>query len=179
MANILVLCTANQCRSPLAAAMLRRTIAERGLEHKVKSAGLLHGGEPSPEQIVEVAHRHDLDLSAHRSTQATVELLEGADLVLGMTRHHVRDVAVMEPTVWPVAFTMNEWVRRSERVGGKPAGVSVEDWCAMLHEGRTTTEMLAASASDDIVDPMGGTFDDFLLLGTTLAVVVEQVADNL
>lgn len=179
MANILVLCTANQCRSPLAAAMLRRRVAELGLPHRIKSAGLLHGGEPSPEQIIEVGHRYGLDLEAHRSVQVSPELLEHADLVLGMTRNHVRDVAVMSPAVWPRVFTMREFARRSARLGSKPSDVSVPEWCDVIHEGRTAAELLASNLGDDIFDPMGGTFDDFLELGTTLEVTIEEVVANL
>ena len=179
MANILVLCTANQCRSPLAAAMLHRRVAQRGLNHRVKSAGLLRGGERSPERIIEVARLHGFDLTEHRSEQVTTRLLDGADLVLGMTRHHVRDVAVMEPSVWPHAFTITEFVRRSARAGQKPFDVDVASWCQTIHHGRTTSDVLAASASDDIDDPMGGTFDDFVHLGDVLDSVMDEVAANL
>jgi protein-tyrosine phosphatase len=179
MANILVVCTANQCRSPLAAAMLHRRVAQRGLAHKVKSAGLLRGGERSPGQIIEVARLHGFDLSEHRSDQVTTRLLDGADLVLGMTRHHIRDVAVMEPSVWPHAFTMTEFVRRSERAGQKPAAVDVASWCRAIHEGRTTSDLLAAPSTDDIQDPMGGTMDDFMQLGSILEDIVEEIVVNL
>ena len=179
MANLLVVCTANQCRSPLAAAMLHRRVSERGLNHRIKSAGLLRGGERSPEQIIEVARLHGFDLSEHRSEQVTTRLLDGADLVLGMTRHHVRDVAVMEPSVWPHAFTMTEFVRRSERAGQKPAAVDVAEWCQAIHEGRTTSDLLAAPPTDDIQDPMGGTSDDFIRLGAILEETVEEIVANL
>lgn len=126
-----------------------------------------------------MARLHGFDLSEHQSEQVTTRLLDGADLVLGMTRHHVRDVAVMEPSVWPHAFTITEFVRRSEGAGQKPAAVDVTSWCQTIHEGRTTSDLLAASASDDIDDPMGGTFDDFAHLGEVLASVIDEVAANL
>jgi protein-tyrosine phosphatase len=179
VSNILVVCTANQCRSPLAAAMLRRSVAARGLEHTVLSGGIIEGGEPSPEMLVEVGLLHDIDLRAHRSRQLTPELLAGADLVLCMTRLHVRDVSVMNPVAWPVTFTMLEFIRRSEELGAGLAALPLADRVAMAHGDRTPGGLLAAGRGEDIPDPMGKGFDAFVTLGETLATEVEAVADLL
>ena len=37
--DILILCTGNTCRSPMAEALLRATLADRGIEARVSSAG--------------------------------------------------------------------------------------------------------------------------------------------
>ncbi len=89
--NILFVCTGNTCRSPLAEAVARRELAERNWQHvAVASAGIAAdvGWEASRGALT--AGRHQgLDLSAHRSQPLTPELLDWADLILGMEPGHV------------------------------------------------------------------------------------------
>jgi protein-tyrosine-phosphatase len=90
MTQILLVCTGNTCRSPLAEAMLRRKLAERGVDGvTVESAGTgAWDGAPASEGAYLVALEHGLDLSAHRARLLTRELVGNVDLVLTMARHH-------------------------------------------------------------------------------------------
>lgn len=57
---------------------------------EVASAGTAAwDGAPASEGAYLVALEHHLDLSAHRARQLTADLVAGADLVLGMSAHHV------------------------------------------------------------------------------------------
>lgn len=95
--RLLFVCTGNICRSPLAAAIARRLLDERGRpEVEVASAGTAAwDGAPASEGAYLVALEHDLDLSAHRARQLTADLVAGADLVLGMSPHHVERAAAL------------------------------------------------------------------------------------
>jgi protein-tyrosine-phosphatase len=88
--QILLVCTGNICRSPLAAALLQRALAERGIEGiGVCSAGTgAWDGAPVSEGAYLVGLERGLDLSGHRARLLTRELVEAADLVLTMARHH-------------------------------------------------------------------------------------------
>ncbi|HYK83126.1 MAG TPA: low molecular weight protein arginine phosphatase [Gemmatimonadales bacterium] len=88
--QILLVCTGNICRSPLAAALLQRALAARGIERiDVSSAGTgAWDGAPVSEGAYLVGLERGLDLSAHRARLLTRELVEAADLVLTMARHH-------------------------------------------------------------------------------------------
>ncbi len=88
--KILLVCTGNICRSPLAAALLQRALTERGVEGMdVSSAGTgAWDGAPVSEGAYLVGLERGLDLSAHRARLLTRELIEEADLVLTMARHH-------------------------------------------------------------------------------------------
>jgi len=92
--NLLFVCTGNTCRSPLAEALSRRRIAERGWTHvQVESAGIAAAaGSPASQGALVVAHEHDLDMSNHVSRQLTPELVEWADLILAMSPSHVMTV---------------------------------------------------------------------------------------
>lgn len=88
--RILLVCTGNICRSPLAAALLERALAERSITGiSVSSAGTgAWDGAPVSEGAYLVALERGLDLSSHRARLLTRELVEGADLILTMARHH-------------------------------------------------------------------------------------------
>lgn len=88
--QVLLVCTGNICRSPLAEALLQRALAERGLDAiAVTSAGTgAWDGAPASEGAYLVALERGLDLSGHRARLLTRELVERSDLVLTMARHH-------------------------------------------------------------------------------------------
>src|SRR5438034_8924052 len=87
--HVLFVCTGNICRSPLAASLLERALKERGLEVAVTSAGTgAWDGAPASEGAYLVGLERGLDLSGHRARLLTRELVDGADLILTMARHH-------------------------------------------------------------------------------------------
>src|SRR5437879_4265595 len=87
--HVLFVCTGNICRSPLAASLLERALKERGLEVTVTSAGTgAWDGAPASEGAYLVGLERGLDLSGHRARLLTRELVERADLILTMARHH-------------------------------------------------------------------------------------------
>ena len=95
--KVLVVCTGNVCRSPMAAAILRRRLAERGATGvEVTSAGTAPwDGAPASEGSYLISLEHGLDLSDHRARQLTTDMVAGADLVLGMSPHHVERVETL------------------------------------------------------------------------------------
>jgi protein-tyrosine phosphatase len=97
---VVFVCTGNTCRSPLAAALCRKRLAERlGCAEEdlprhgftVLSAGLAAlPGAPAAAEACEVATEYGADLAAHRGQPLTVELVAQADYLIAMTRGHVQ-----------------------------------------------------------------------------------------
>src|SRR5207248_5869494 len=89
--RILFVCTGNICRSPLAAALLQRALAQRGIDGlEVASAGTgAWDGAPVSEGAYLVMLERGYDLSAHRARLLTRELVDEADLILTMARSHL------------------------------------------------------------------------------------------
>lgn len=90
MTHVLFVCTGNICRSPLAAALLEAAVEVRKIEGvTVSSAGTgAWDGAPASEGAYLVALEHGLDLSSHRARLLTRDLVQRADLILTMARHH-------------------------------------------------------------------------------------------
>jgi protein-tyrosine phosphatase len=106
---VLVVCTGNTCRSPMAEVLLKKHLAEKfncsidELENRgviVMSAGIaaMAGGRAAAEAVTAMKER-GLDLTRHESQPLTERLVRYADLVLGMTRGHREAIL----TQWPEA----------------------------------------------------------------------------
>ena len=91
MPNILIICTANICRSPIAEILLKDQLAKAGLgrEWTVGSAGTwAKDGNQVPRLSKQLMKLIGHDISRHRSRIVTSDLLQSADLVLTMEINH-------------------------------------------------------------------------------------------
>jgi protein-tyrosine-phosphatase len=139
MKTILLVCTGNICRSPLAAALLQRALSQRGVEGvDVASAGTgAWDGAPVSEGAYLVGLERGLDLSGHRARLLTRELVEGADLILTMARHHRARVDELGGGAEQRVFVLGEYAGREgeEAEVSDPFGGDLDvyrDTCAEL-----------------------------------------------
>jgi protein-tyrosine phosphatase len=174
--EILVLCTANTCRSPMAQALLRRRLAGRGVAALVHSAGIVGRGDPPPREAAAAMAAYGIDTAAHCSRQVSAADLASADLVLAMARLNIRHAVVTLPQVWPRVFTLKELVRRGAAIGPRPPGEAVADWLSRAHRARERGSLLGDCLDDDVPDPVGGPWHGYLdtavLLDTLVADLV-------
>jgi protein-tyrosine phosphatase len=159
--GVLFVCTGNQCRSPIAEAWLRRQLSHLDRAFSVASAGFVSEGQPAPPEVLDAMRAVGLDLSYHRSRLVTPVLVEGADLVVGMTRQHVIDLAVLTPGAWDRCFTCADLLRRAEPAGPRRPSESVRQWARRVSGDRTRTSLVALPVSEDVPDPMGGRPRDY------------------
>lgn len=91
MPVILFICTANQFRSPIAAAYFSRKIVNARVsgEWKVGSAGTwAEEGLPAHPLALEAARAAGLDLSRHRTREVNDKIINAADLIVCMQKNH-------------------------------------------------------------------------------------------
>jgi protein-tyrosine phosphatase len=174
--SILVLCTANICRSVIAQAMLAARLAAQGTRADVASAGLLADGHRPPQEVTEVLADRGLDVSGHRSHRLTAADLAAADLVIGLAREHVREAVVLLPGVWPRAFTLRELVRRGGEAGPRAPGEPLAGWLAVAAAGRDRRGLLGRDPADDVADPYGGPLSGYQATAQLLDELTAELA---
>lgn len=85
---LLTICSGNTCRSPLAAAILKKRIKELGknAQYRVESAGLWSTpGEPVSELAAAAAEEQGMNIAAHQASCVTPEQLHQAERIFVMT----------------------------------------------------------------------------------------------
>lgn len=153
--NLLFVCTAGRCRSPIAAAIFEEYLKQADSPVSVGSVGLRYTGEPTPSVGISLLDEFGVKLQSNRSTELTRELADEADLILGMTREHVRDIVDLSPDAWPKTFTMKDFARRAEHASPRRKHQRVDDWLAILGENRSPYDLFSAKSDDDLFDPFG------------------------
>jgi len=89
--NILFVCTGNTCRSPMAEGITRALAVEKHKDVTTVSAGLFAA------------------YSNHESRPLTMELVNAADLILGMTKDHKSVLLRQFPFEEGKIKTISEW----------------------------------------------------------------------
>lgn len=87
MFSVVFVCAGNTCRSPMAAAVARRLAGDAQVEIRFESAGIAAmDGQSASNHAAFVVHDRGGDLTPHRSRFLDDSIVEGADLLLTMTR---------------------------------------------------------------------------------------------
>jgi protein-tyrosine phosphatase len=174
--RVLVVCTANVCRSPVAERLLQREWESRGQSVVVRSAGSRGGLNDVHRYTRDAAGFAHIDLSDHRSRRITPEIVaeEGADLVIGMTREHLRVALELDPECWPRAFTMRELARRSEALPDPPA--DWDAWIAACGQDRDRGLLHVPDLIDDLPDPYGSPAGAHILMVQEVSILARTIA---
>lgn len=131
MRRILFVCTGNICRSPLAEAVLKRKLAERGVgdRFEIDSAGTVddHLGQRSDPRMRRTASAHGVEID-HRARLVRRDELAGTDLVVGMDDRHVGVVGTMVGGLAVEIRKMREYDPAAISSGGERAPDVPDPW---------------------------------------------------
>jgi protein-tyrosine phosphatase len=134
--------------------LLRAHLDAVGVRARVSSAGTMSWGGHATDHAIAVMHELGIDLRDHESRQLTAEMVESADLVLGMTRDHVERVAALVPDAIDRTFLASELIRLSGGVEARSEEEAVRSWAARA--ARTRPRAFAVGRPDDeVADPVG------------------------
>ncbi|NLS45687.1 MAG: low molecular weight protein arginine phosphatase [Firmicutes bacterium] len=130
--TIILVCTGNTCRSPMAEAMLKQALEEvigdQAKDIKVGSAGVAaFHGDPASHYAKTVMEKRGLDISNHRAQHVSPGLLSDADLVLTMTTMQKEELQRKYPAFKSKFNTLIEFAGLEQELGvdiGDPFGCS-------------------------------------------------------
>src|SRR4051812_29076173 len=161
----------------MAEVLLRERLGRIGVDAVVSSAGEMIGGVRASGGSVRVMAERGLDLADHVSRHVTPNMLASADLVLAMSRRHLRYALAMEPTAFDRTFTVKELARRGARVGPRRRDQSLSAWLREVHAGRSTVALLGGDPADDVADPMGRPDAEYEQTAVELEALLDRVVD--
>jgi len=196
---VLLVCTGNICRSPLAEQLLRVRADE--FAHSLgaldaspwitfASAGT-HGreGDAMTRQAAELSTRYGGDPSAHAASRLVPVMVESADLLLGLARGHRSEIVTMIPRASRHTFTLTEFARLLDDLA--TAG-SLRIPSADVNSPPTLLRTLVAAVAarrgiapranpedDDIVDPYRRSQNTYDLSGAAVDAAVTSIFDSL
>ncbi|MBG0562453.1 arsenate reductase/protein-tyrosine-phosphatase family protein [Actinoplanes aureus] len=177
--DILFVCHANLCRSPMAELLLRHAIG--GAEVRVGSAGT-HAWEDLPAHplTARVLQEHGADPGGFRSRRLTAGLIDGAGLVLTATRQQRAACVALRPAAVRRAFTIKQFGRYASAAaqavpddGTPPERLRrLLDQVPLIRGERPVTH----AEEDDLPDPVNQPIDAFRRCAAELQRMVDAIA---
>lgn len=136
----------------MAEQIARSIILKRRLDWTVTSAGLYASpGQPMSKHSALALEQMGVSVSPHESKIVTEELIRNADLVLAMTSGHAWDLRAAFPQYFEKIHELGVYA---------------------------TTDSNPLSATCDIVDPFGGSLEQYTLCAQMLCEYVEKAIDK-
>ena len=179
--RVLVVCTANICRSPYIEARLRHELMRSGAAGvAVESAGTRAlTGEPMAAESSELLARAGVDSDpGFRARQITVPMLERADLVLTATRDHRAQVLDVSPAALRRTLTLTEFAGLLT-VAPPPLGPSQGAWAQAVRHAMTQRGLFPALVNSDhadLADPYGRGAEAFEAMDSAVDIALEQLS---
>lgn len=183
MTAILVVCTGNICRSPLAEGFLRSILIRRfGADAPTVASAGTGGWEGSPamEGSVQAAMEREVDISGHVARKLAPAMVDGADLIVCMAGEHRDEILRARPAAERKVFTLKELVRVLDRL---PAAETVGPEALGDRVAKAGAERAAGFAGnpldDDIADPLGQPLEAYRAIAWELDTWSQRLAEGL
>lgn len=151
MFRIMIVCTGNICRSPMAEYMLKNALRDAHLTAvEVISRALSDGevGHGIDSRAASTLRAHGLDASDHVATQLTADEVAQTDLILAMDTEHFEDLVPTLSDIDPSERPMLRMFRSFDPVTASEPhsqqGV-YDPWYGDAGDFRETWKLLAAS----------------------------------
>ncbi|MHB0775652.1 low molecular weight protein-tyrosine-phosphatase [Halomonas sp. WWR20] len=105
--KILVVCTGNVCRSPVAEALLKARLPQLSIESAGLGALVGHDVEPTAKTLAEA---DGLKIGNHQARQITSDMIQSADLILVMSEGQRHAVAKLVPSATGKTLLFGRWL---------------------------------------------------------------------
>ncbi|WP_396657437.1 hypothetical protein [Microbacterium sp.] len=181
--RILVVCTGNIHRSPLAAALLRTWadwyLGDLAADVEIASAGLFAVvGAPMPVGTQTIARALKADGSLHRARALSDEAIENADLILTAEVSHRDAIVARAPRALRRTFTVREAGRAAAQLLAGEA-LAVPQTRDEITARAQQLALFRSAGDDDVIDPHGEPEEAALQMTADLVPALAVVAQAL
>jgi protein-tyrosine-phosphatase len=175
--SLLIVCTANQCRSPMGEALARREMQRYLVDAVVGSAGTnATDGRPPTEGMERTARKMGLDLSRHRSRSVDAEMVAASTLIVAMERRHIIELAGNHGAPLGRTYTLPELASLALEASPRTVFETIDDWLARIAPGRTHASVLS-SRTEEVPDPTGQSARRYRKVAAQLEALTATVLD--
>lgn len=109
--SILIVCTGNICRSPIAERILRSKLPGK----RIDSAGVgALVDYPADENAIDVAERNGISLAGHKAVQFNSRVGSKYDLILVMEKSHLAKITEISPEASGKTMLLGHWLALTE-----------------------------------------------------------------
>ncbi len=158
----------------MAEAILRAHLQSREINAEVSSAGTDAWAGAATDYAVVAMSEFGIDLSNHRSSQITPEMISKNDLILVMTRNHADRVALLDSEATNRTFLPGELIRLGAAAPLRASTESVRAWSEIVAINRPRGPI--GRGADEITDPVGETLAAYKETARRLNVELAAIA---
>jgi protein-tyrosine phosphatase len=178
--DVLLVCTGNICRSPMALGILRERSRQLPQPLRLRSAGLGAAvGDPATPEAVTAAAELGADIGDHASAPLDAASVQRADLVLAMAAGHRAKILDQVPQAGPHTFTLKELAGLLDALPAPtspPSRSGALERVAQAHrlrsEGKTVPD-------EDVADPLGLSLEAYRAAAWDMGEALDRILNGL
>lgn len=174
--SVLLVCTANRCRSPLAEFLLRQAVSDLDIAWQISSAGTHAApGLAMDPHVSRLLNQRGIAVGPWSTTPVNASMLDAADLVLTATRQHSSYLIGARPELLGKTYPLLRFARRvaQARHTGIHALHPSDPGCYL--EAAKKAEAMGHPGVDDLADPVGRPYRRFKSCANTIDMAVDLI----
>jgi glycine hydroxymethyltransferase len=184
MGSILLVCTGNICRSPMAEGLLRDRLARRRVDLDVQSSGIAGWeGSGATDEAVRAAAELGVDISGHVARRFVPGQAFDADLVIAMSEEHAAAISQAAPGAAGRTFTLKQMVKILDHSKGSADPGADRSALDLLHRAVAEADRGRRAggggpiADTDIADPLGLGLEAYRATAWELEQLTDRLVD--
>jgi protein-tyrosine phosphatase len=177
--DVLLVCTGNICRSPMAAGLLEERGRMLPAPLRVRSAGIAAArGQPPTSEAAAAIAELGADILSHRSAQLGPEAAQ-ADLVLAMAAGHREEIRRRAPQASARTFTLKELAGLLRKLPLPDQPPSRKAALARIAEADRLRAAGPPEGETDVSDPLGLSLEAYRAAAWEIDAAVHEIMRGL